>query len=390
MREYSPELATHKAFLERYPEHRRIDKVSTAQFLNALVLFKRMKLEVEKKDAINIDDQNNQERTLEWAEKLKALLPSDVGDTLEFFDETPDEEAVAISRAIELYARKVPGREDLFVEGHIPNVYMSREYIYRARVRSADGAAQLDDRELGHAMFLHRGLRLQASAHRYRMIYQPYWYRANLLAKASPGDVPPRFNDGQYIVQLPSRRALAEKQTEYQKKLDEAYYSLLAMCSYAKPDYEFPFIGAAILDGAKGNVRRAVDDALEQRERFAKASGKWQDLMQAVAEGRKRDAEDRAEAIKQEIQQAAQPYVKGVFASFSVLSTIPAVIVENTSGKIAGKLTEAALKGILEAVPETAKQWFSEKIERVVDSIAKNPYRLLLTRHLDTLSHSYD
>jgi hypothetical protein len=163
MRQYTPELLAHEAFIKRYPEHWRIDRVSTAQFLNSLVLFDGVTLEVEPKRNLSAVDGSDTERVEEWAYNLRKLLPESVQAAIEFQDEDDDlnlQEANAISRSIEVYSRQIPKRGELFLDAHIPNVYSSPDYIYRSRFEANDEAKLLSERELSHAMFLHRGLRL--------------------------------------------------------------------------------------------------------------------------------------------------------------------------------------------------------------------------------------
>jgi hypothetical protein len=400
MRQYAPDLRAHKSFIREFPDHKKIDKVSTAQFLNALVVFDEVRLLVEDKIAlVGREDAKDQERISDWARDLIKLLPQSVQGLIEFNEEGDKavaDEGDAIQKSIELYSRDIPGREELFVDGHIPFVYESASYIYRPRFGRIREINFLDQRELGHAMFLHRGLRLLDFAHRKKMIYQPYWYRANLLAKASPLLLERAPTDGQYTAQLPSRRELSQLQNDYMKQFDRAYYTVISLCKYARPDYAFPFIGAAILDSAKGDTKRALSAALEHREAFKKTAGKWQDLMKAIAQGRKADADEIAATITRQIQRAAgtrlalsvQPYEKGVSTTFAVLGGM--AVEGYTGSKAAGKLSETILDAIADIVPESAKQSFRKFVEETVEGISNNPYRLLLTQHLDALASAYE
>jgi hypothetical protein len=227
------------------------------------------------------------------------------------------------------------------------------------------------------------------------MIYQPYWYRAEVLAKASPLLFEAQLNDGLHTVKLPSRHNTPQIITEYTQKLDQAYYSLIEQCTFAKPDHAFPFIGAAILDAANWNIRDALKEALRQKAAFGKYASKWQDLMRAIAEGRKLDADDIAATIKRQIEKAAgsrlllrvQPYEKGAAAMFEIVTSVTGVVVEAGSGsKTAGKLAETTLKVIVDAVPDTAKQWFRRQVEGIIERVSRNPYRMLFTHHLDALA----
>jgi hypothetical protein len=149
------------------------------------------------------------------------------------------------------------------------------------------------------------------------------------------------------------------------------------------------------LDAANWNIKDALKEALRQKAAFGQYASKWQDLMRAIAEGRKLDADDIAASIKRQIEKAAgsrlllraQPYEKGAAAMFEIVTSVTGVAVEaGTGSKTAGKLAETTLKAIVDAVPDTAKEWFRKQVEEIIEKVSRNPYRMLLTRHLDALA----
>jgi hypothetical protein len=270
MRLYAPDLEAHRKFLKDFPSHKQVDELSLADFLTAICAFDTILLENSSRASYfnSADVQPIKEsETKTWVDQLRELLPSKVAKTINAAPFLDKHEVVLEGFRAQEVAFDIfhsPLRETVKLQGgeKIPEVYMSPTYKFRGdftRLNMASGNP-LDDRMLAQAMFLHRGLYLQAYALNQSAIYMPYLYRGRMLASLPP------------LITLAEKEAIPllkdnrPPRTEYLTELNKFYYELLNKLTWAAYDESVPFIGAAILASARGSVRTALDMAMELRE----------------------------------------------------------------------------------------------------------------------------
>ena len=307
MREYLPDLPAHRDYLSKYPDHKAIDVNSAAQFLNALAMFDYPVIEAEPEQYL---DNNDVQRQRGWVDNLRCQLPQPTRDLISVVDELYNGNSNLFSdrgilASLDIYGSSLAAHQNLYVDGHIPYSYSSPDYAYRARFNKLieENGIAIDERSLQHAMFLHRGIRLQASAARLDAIYQPYWYRADILARTSPLLSLPPLDDGLVTVRLFNQSRSNTEKIRYIQELSKVYYDVLHACRFVESQHSFPFLGGAILDMAHGNMTKALELALEFRTTF-KDRARWKELMAAVDGDDKPLADDIAEEITNDIRNA--------------------------------------------------------------------------------------
>jgi hypothetical protein len=127
-----------------------------------------------------------------------------------------------------------------------------------------ESAYPLDEQLLAQAMFLHRGLYLEAYALKTSAVYIPYLYRGRMLASLPPL-ISLQIEPQQ--ASLPLLLSARAKEANYLKDLSKFYYELLNKITWAAYDESIPFIGASILAAARGSISDAFKIALEIRDR---------------------------------------------------------------------------------------------------------------------------
>lgn len=284
MRCYLPELDAHKVFWREFPEHREVDYVSLSQFLTAICIYDCIVIEsssraswVNKADVQDIEEYELSELGYPrpkdtWVVQLCNELPSKIADILSPSPLLADEKKhlfVYDERAKILAFRlfQSPLRHKLrLVDGEkIPNVYTSKSYVCRKffedlNLKSSD---PLSDDLLAQAMFLYRGLFLQACS-KGDYTYIPYLYRGAMLNK-----IPPAISnqilevDADHIALL-STSGKPDAQGAM-KELSSFYYDLIEKLTWTTYDDSIPFLGASILAKVKGRIDDAFDVALDFR-----------------------------------------------------------------------------------------------------------------------------
>jgi hypothetical protein len=388
MREYLPDLPQHKRFITKYPDHRLIDRESSAQFLNALALFDYLVIEAEDETVLRGYDKADVQRHLGWVKDLCARIDGITSRLISIVDEVePTGSDIssedAIRATIDLYGSSLAQQQGLYIDGHIPYVYADREYVYRQQFieEMNSSGLLLDDRSLQHAMFLHRGIRLQNSSRRIDAIYQPYWYRADILSRSSPLLAFPPLSDGLLTVRLCNP---ASAQNEYAAALSRVYYEVLQKCCFARNNFVFPFLGGAILDIAKGDLRRALDLAIEFRVSFNDRA-RWKELMAAIASHEKSKAETIAAEIETDIRDAGAMTLGKATRRGEIVFERSVDLFGSIAGISYNHIAESVIHGAVSLAPETAKDWLKRQLGTIAESINRNPYQMILDRHLSAV-----
>jgi len=277
MRCYRPEMAAHRTFLDRFPEHREVDHVSTAQFLTALCIYDHLSLEGsssghEDSQADVIADGTHRIRRdfcSSWVMDLLKELPSEVSSVIsanEYSSADFDQRNFRSRRlAFTLYASPLVERLRLRRGEKLPDVYTAESHVDRPffeRMNSQAGSPLSPD-FLAQAMFLHRGLLLEACADT-GSTYLPYLYRGRMLECVPPSVARQINGSADMIVPLASDTLPGD--TESVRILSGFYYDMLARLTWTRYDDTVPFIGAAILAKTGFALDRSFDLAMELRQ----------------------------------------------------------------------------------------------------------------------------
>jgi hypothetical protein len=271
MRLYAPELREHQEFNQRWPSHRQIDERSLLDILTAIVLYDWLLLERSSKREGNDKTPKDVMERDSWVEQMKNLLrpkESCIFWELDSWkrDKNFEDEACRCAFNLLASAGSTTPRLDPGID-KIPDVYRAKDYAFRPKFDELNKRGALDEERLVQAMFLHRGLFLQAFAHSEKAVYLPYHSRGKLLAAVPPMTWAHIELDGF----LRGNNSLARDQRplpkDVQRQLNEIYYKLLYAVSWREYDLDIPFVGAAIWDQAAGSCKKALELALKMREK---------------------------------------------------------------------------------------------------------------------------
>jgi len=277
MRLYSPGKKTHLKFLRQYPDHRPVDERSLADFLTALCIYDRIRMESssgwnEKRLVPDEGSGDLAHRDPRWVDQLKQLLPPSVSSLIDSFPMRSArwQEEQSSARAFDIMTSPTKELIRLEPDEAIPSVYFADDYVYRPifdGLNKESGYA-LTLPQLAQAMFLHRGLFLQSGAHSCGHVYMPYYYRGKMLSKLPPmAWALAKGVDALGDLSSYRRRDSPDYGYSYIGSLNDYYYSLLQAATWTTYDTKVPFIGAAILATAKGSPAVAIDIAMECREK---------------------------------------------------------------------------------------------------------------------------
>jgi len=325
MRLFAPYLKSHRVFLDKYPEHKLVDQVSLADFLTSICIYDDILLESSSWASVyNAGDVQKipDKRGESWVHQLKKLLPDEISkhiwDSPLSGDEITENER-AQELAVDIFCSELYPNVQLKRGEKIPGVYTSPSYVYRKNfliINEAKGG-KLNEEQLAQAMFLHRGLYLQAQAQEDSATYVPYLYRGRMLSS-----LPPLI----YLeaIQKDIFQILHESDSgnkNYLKEINKFYYELLNKLTWVTIDDRVPFIGASILATAKDSVEKAFEIALNIREK-----GELRDLVReldlSVQRGDRVDYDMFLSFIKKKLAQASRhigdnttnPYLKSFYS----------------------------------------------------------------------------
>lgn len=300
MRLHCPDIDMHRAFLHNYPQHHAIDQQSLADFLTAIVLYGKILLE---------SSSTVYGVSASWAEQLRQLLPPEVGvlvTTVTLSGQSAVGDQESREKAYDIMCSPLKEKIVLQPGEKIPNVYHSKNYVYHSAFETLnrDNGNRLNDHELAQAMYLHRGLFLQARAHESNSVYLPYHYRGRMLAHLPPLIWAQAPDDGLCSARLPLAKGQRPQETDYSKQLNEFYYSLLETISWKTYAGDIPFIGAAVLAKARGDPRIAFEIALGLRSDGG-LRARFSELHDAAQRHDRPRFEMIFESYKRELNQAA-------------------------------------------------------------------------------------
>lgn len=307
MRCYRPEMPTHRAFIERFPDHLDVDRVSVAQFLTALVIYDELCL-----DASSSSHEDSQVDVIpdkkhriirdfcgSWVRDLVKELPSPVQNTIsEISDlkkETTKRNHRARRLAFELFASPLCERLRLRPGEKLPDVYTDESYVDRPmfeRMNSERGNVLAGDL-LAQAMFLHRGLYLQACSG--DCTYVPYLYRGRML-ESIPPSLSAQISESKESGD-PLAQSVMPMEVAASKELSRFYYGLLEKLTWTTYNEAIPFIGSAILAKTGFDLDRAFRLAMELRQ-----EGKLRKLFDDLDDSRRSGDRVMYEIFLQEIK----------------------------------------------------------------------------------------
>lgn len=276
MRLYEPNLESHRDFLDRYPEHKYVDQVSLADLLTALCTFDTIMLESSSRASLynSGDVQNvksNGRNDEYWVDSLLALLPSDIRNVfyaaqLTNYKEVIKENDKAQKLAFDIFTSELSELVELKNGEKLPDVYTSKSYAYLNDFIKLNQSSEikLDSNKLSQAMFLHRGLYLQAHAQKNSATYIPYLYRGRMISSLPPL-YSTQINNDEIKKYFLNNEPMENK--NYLKEINRFYYQLLNKLTWTTCEDRIPFIGASIIAKANGCPKAAIEIAMEIREK---------------------------------------------------------------------------------------------------------------------------
>lgn len=375
----------HRDFLHNYPDHKRIDQASLADFLTALCIYDEILLDSsssrkdKEPEAEGCGQGGRLDESKSWVEQLKGLLPQHVSAlirTSEFGGVHTIDEKESCSKAFDVISS--PLKKDILLEHgeKIPNVYFAKDYVYRAIFEklNKDSGYILNSEELAQAMFLHRGLFLQSRAHEQRCVYMPYYYRGKVLSKLPPTTWVRAPCDGLATARLPLAEDSRPNETDYIKTLNSYYYTILKSVTWTTYCTNVPFVGAAILASTGGDPRDAIEVAMDYRmkgvlrNRFAK-------LNAAIQESDRPRFESLLTEYRSELEAAARHF--GAETQGDLHKTFYELAVCWMPRPAASVITAA-----VQLLPEYVRHWVYEASSTL---ITKTPLQLLFIEHVSAI-----
>jgi hypothetical protein len=298
-----------------------------------------------------------------WVNQMRNLLPQEIHVLIRsayryLVDEEYEEEEAQICRkAFDLMCSPLRDQIRLRPSEKIPRVYYAEDYVYRPKFLelNAESPHPLDRDDLAQAMFLHRGLFLQAFAHESKSVYMPYHYRGKMLSKLPPmiWVKESQLSDGFRQPYLPLIRGERPNETDYQRRLNAYYYSLLESVSWKTYSEDVPFVGVAILSKAKGDPSEAFKLALDLRN-DGKLRSIFSGLQDAIEENDRPRFESTFKNIQTELQAAAESC--GVFFEKSHIASQSKVLY-----KLAVSWLPRNIQDLIEAaaqlLPRSVRDW---------------------------------
>lgn len=407
MRCLAPELPMHQDFWEKYPEHREVDHISLAEFLTAICLFdfvvldsssysfqasleggsgvisKDLEIELE---GYEIDDPWVEETLARcenpqsWVEELLDYLPSEVRLPVVISRTGPYTKSLMLREscdiAYEVFCSAFQENLLWLDKWKLPNVYTDPSYILRPkfeRINEKNGNL-LNEKMLAQAMFLHRGLYLLSRAKERGRVYMPYLYRGKMLSAISPLLSLPRPDDKSARLRLPLLKGSRPGENNYLCLINKIYYELLEKVCWYSYEEGIPFIGAAILAKAKGEPKKAVEIALDYREK-GRLRTQWRELSELVQRGERGKYEMFLKGIKMQLEDAAismgasipNRYLQTFFRL--AISWLPPMIPE-------------AIASAVEILPHNAQYWANKFMTFL---IKPSPFQMLFLDHVKTI-----
>jgi hypothetical protein len=388
MRLCCPDVAMHKIFLRNYPEHREIDEQSLADFLTAIVIYEGIVLdsrsvwndkELQREGYKAAHGDTIDGSTASWVEQLRRLLPGEIAELVAtdmYSGPSSIDEDESTQKAFDVMCSPLKNKIILSKEERIPRVYYAKDYVYRPRFEQLNesGGYALEEDELAQAMFLHRGIFLQARSHDLKRVYLPYYYRGKMLAQLPPMIWVRSPEDGNLRTRLPLEIGHRPDDTEYIRSLNQFYYSLLESVSWTTYSTDVPFIGAAILAKAKGQPNEALSIAMELRTdgklrsqfaRFERAIRKHdRPEFETLLKGFRSDLKAAARHLGAEIDNPAMSR----YYSFATC-WLPKGIKE-------------ALEASVALLPESIRDWGHRAASLL---LTKNPVQMLFIEHIQAI-----
>ena len=372
MRILKPDLESHIRFINNYPNFKEIDVLSFCELLTAIVLYDIITMESSSKE-IGRDFYNGQhsmEISPSWISTLRVYLPSDINNRIREIISIA-EELDSIKAAFDVMASPLSNAVRLKANEKIPDVYYSKDYIYRPFFEKLNEEAlnTLNDFDLTMAMFLHRGLYLQATANNKKSLYMPHYYRGKMLSNLPPSIILKAPDDGFQIAKIPSKYERSLMLKDYSHELDTFYFELVQKSNWIEYNEDLPFIGLSIFESVKRNPGDALELALYYSQK-SNLREKWNDLEMYIESNNRPKAEKVVANIKKQLISAARTL---------------GVEYENAKSKGFWKLITSFLPGgknvesIAEILPDHLKEWGRSFANQF---IANTPVQSLLISHV--------